>query len=660
MHIAIIDRFLLLLFFLFSTAIAQQPQYPNSYAKDIFTDAPWFIKNADEPVPVIFVIKDADVIDLEELEALLVEVDISEGNFARTDTLFHRIYDPVLYDFDLPYWDTLIYVEIPDDFDSGDIAFLRTTIDFEDGLPWDEGFSQVLRVKIGHSALPSLYNWYAGDCHFHTIMTTNPYESGGDFPMIKTCAKAMGLSFITTTDHASDSSYFAGVLIDDLNLSDWNNLPDSFTIYGDDELVFIRGEEADIENELGDTRNHFLICGNDSFFSAPIPETFPERSFEEVYQFLSDSPEAVSYAAHPYSPDYLWSDEIVDSGLRMGVLNGLQIWNERSVWKVNVDMDEYCNPFPFSFGDMLGRDGKWDSALLDGLAKWQMFIWSGLAATDGPRKVFISGGSDAHGDFNYFTYNRFIGGLPTPDIWSTDNAFAKVRSLAYCPDGLSPDAVLDAMRMGRLVVTDGPALAMSCHRSFGDTEIHLGDADTVEGDESLYLEYVNSEDFGGEIVSLELTVIYGDTLSVTKYTIDIGSGSLYGREIVPLPVPLESGWFALYAEARTFDEGEQYIQPDSSFRAITNPIWFYVPEPLAVLQNDEQDIEFELNPNPFNVSLNLPSDLEIEIFDNLGNRIFDGLGQGRWTPRSNTPSGIYLVKAGKGKKKVHRKVLYIK
>ena len=38
-------------------------EYANTYAKDMFTDAPWFIRDSSVPLPVIFIIKDTHMND---------------------------------------------------------------------------------------------------------------------------------------------------------------------------------------------------------------------------------------------------------------------------------------------------------------------------------------------------------------------------------------------------------------------------------------------------------------------------------------------------------------------------------------------------------------------------------------------------------------------
>jgi len=644
------------------------PEYPNSYAKDMQIDAPWFVVGDTTQIPVQFFIKDADVIDLEELEGLYVEASLVGGrNFGVTETLFSVVYDPVIEDMDLVFWDTLVFIDIPERFSSGDIIYLKATIDYEDGLPWDEYLSKILEIRITEEGLPKFDGWFQGDCHFHTSFTNNPYESGGTFEMIHHSARAMGVDFVMTTDHASDSCYIFGILVDDLNLSDWLAIPDSIAVYGSSNPIIIRGEEAEIQS-LTDGRNHLLIHGADDFFSAPIPNANPTRTQQDARNFLLASPEAVSYPAHPYNPDYIWAYESIDSGNAIGVFQGIQIWNERSVYEVDVDMDEYCDPFPFDDGEMI-RDGVWDSDLLDGIEQWDLFLANAIAeaSEEPPRKIFISGGSDAHGDFNYFLFHPFILGLPSPDVLATDNAFAKVRTMVHYGTEPSSRAILHALRNGNSLMTDGPVVVFEV---FGEgTKKILGESDTISfsGGDSILVKYKGSADFGGLLEEMKIVRIYNGPDSPDEVFLDHYISGIEGYFSIPVDPPIDSGWCCYRIEAATFAHGEQYISPNDCYRCYTNPIWFYVlpdtPLTVAEADNRPQKLNLRLFPNPFNSSCRIFADRDsrIEIFDIRGKKVIELIrGENRWTPTEDIQSGIYFVRATLGLRRAIRRVAYLK
>ncbi|MBN1756376.1 T9SS type A sorting domain-containing protein [bacterium] len=653
---------------------SSQTIYPNSYAKDMQIDAPWFIKSDTVQIPVQFIIRDADVIDLEELQGLYIEVPSSRAgyDFTNTDTVFSKVYDPVIEDMSLAPWDTIVFIPVPTGYTAGHVLYIKGIIDFEDGLPWDESFSKVLAIKIGTAEMPKMAHWYAGDAHFHTSFTVNPYEFGGTFRMLFHCSRAMGIDFVTTTDHASDSCIILGIIVDDLNQSDWLAIPDSIAIYGNHNPIIIRGEEAEIQTYTS-FRNHLLIYGNNEFFSAPLPDGEAERDHGDVYAFLAASPEAVAYAAHPYDQDYIWANEIIDSGIKMGVLKGLQIWNERSVWDIDVDMDSYCNPFPFSNGSMLGEEGHWDEDLLMGLETWDYFLWTEISDAIGepPRKIFIDGGSDAHGDFNYFTYHPFIMGVPSPDVYATDNAFAKVRTMAYCPEGSSQEAIMNALRKGSTIATDGPIavlVALNNHPSHRNKLI-IGQSDTLiyGSNDSLYIIYKNTSDFGGPIEQLTLKRTYPGVFFSDSISLDSFITGLEGSFRIPVDLPIEEGWCCYRLEARTFNRGEQYIYPGSSYRCFTNPIWFYVQRNHLFASDDDNsgNLKLKLNifPNPFNISciVSTLKDARVEIFDILGEKVATLTdGERQWIPGKEIRSGVYLFRAQLGIMKTFRKAVLIK
>lgn len=200
-------------------------------------------------------------------------------------------------------------------------------------------------------------------------------------------------------------------------------------------------------------------------------------------------------------------------------LVGLQLWNEDSRvssskgdfgqtgyqflcvwcdWSLSEDgdlLDGYLSGgFTFTPVDGLGswvwtKEESPASGLHHGTAQWDRLLRWGLdlARTSQigwlepgePRRLFMAGGSDAHGDFNYRREGYMIG----PDK-TTDTAIAKVRNLVEvgaprgacraadgkcgaldpADPGHSQDQVAEALGEGRFAVTDGPALRVLVDR----------------------------------------------------------------------------------------------------------------------------------------------------------------------------------------------------
>jgi|GEM_PF-2313632 len=177
---------------------------------------------------------------------------------------------------------------------------------------------------------------------------------------------------------------------------------------------------------------------------------------------------------------------------------GLQIWNEngqrrspmnkgdardyRGVFVPVDDLDTWTHRtqshgLAREFGTQV-----WDRLLLWGLdpARTSGLDW---LARGEPRRVFMAGGSDAHGDLNYRREGYLLGTDAT-----TDTALGTPRNLVFAgpPDGAelstaagtarphSQRQIVQALRDGDFAVTDGPALRIA-YDSNGNGVIDDGD-----------------------------------------------------------------------------------------------------------------------------------------------------------------------------------------
>lgn len=192
----------------------------------------------------------------------------------------------------------------------------------------------------------------------------------------------------------------------------------------------------------------------------------------------------------------------------------------------------------------------WDKMLREGIDPVLTSSLTWLPAGD-PRRVFMGGGSDAHGDFNYRREGYMRG---TTEI--TDTAIAKVRNLIFtgAPDAPRPDVVgpttggvftaskstaalgttfgkdlvldpgtppppmphtqeeiVGALQSGNFSVTDGPAVRLVIDKNrngivdAGDTP--MGGIVELNGEATLpiLVEYMSTPEFG-EITDLQLYV----------------------------------------------------------------------------------------------------------------------------------------------------------
>ena len=138
-----------------------------------------------------------------------------------------------------------------------------------------------------------------------------------------------------------------------------------------------------------------------------------------------------------------WTDANYESALKApDVFFGLEVWNTRTTM---YSEDMSCltiNPFT-SFGSWphyyatVNAEHHFLPNLSKSLDKWDALLVSRLSEG---QKIFINGGSDAHGDLNYSTSLD----IPSSCVCS-DNALGKVRTLVYSP-GKNRGSVLDGLK----------------------------------------------------------------------------------------------------------------------------------------------------------------------------------------------------------------------
>jgi hypothetical protein len=232
-------------------------------------------------------------------------------------------------------------------------------------------------------------------------------------------------------------------------------------------------------------------------------------------------------------PDVVpYSDRALDRAWRSPGVLGLQLWNENSAQttgprqegdKIVDDSNgriSFLWPFsqtrfPWVWRPGVGTvvvDGQlshggftWDRYLRKGLQPAQTSTLAWLPSGQ-PRKWFIAGGSDAHGDLNYRRHGR-----PCKDRWCefpvSDTAIGKPRNLVRVmapPTGgrHGNRQVIDALAAGAFSVTDGPALRIAIDRNASgkieDTDLQMGAIfDLYPGEHiPLLVEWKSTPEFG--------------------------------------------------------------------------------------------------------------------------------------------------------------------
>jgi hypothetical protein len=267
------------------------------------------------------------------------------------------------------------------------------------------------------------------------------------------------------------------------------------------------------------TRDDFFVTGDTSLFggaSEHLSELLrPEYSNTIVgkgYAFLAHPADAASgTGVGRLGPDIVpYSDVQLRIAFASPAILGLQLWNEDTRLQSGGPGSMAINGFPvqpwdggngvrFLWPRWLGPEpdrqyrelhhglAMWDKMLLWGISPSQTAALSSWLAPGEPRRVFMAGGSDAHGDWNYRREGRFFG------ISSiVDTAIGKPRNLVHVGAGeetilddqghlhavVSQRQVTEALASGNFGVTDGPALRIAvdinANRVIDDGDIPMG------------------------------------------------------------------------------------------------------------------------------------------------------------------------------------------
>jgi murein DD-endopeptidase MepM/ murein hydrolase activator NlpD len=606
--------------------------YVDTPDKDFNADAPWRVQNADTTIPFSVLIKDVWNNDPEELSYIQI-VTLHYPGEQEADTVYYRSFDDMEVKCARPpneisdtegcingNWELNIdKFEGTGDpslegkpitcrrlgYQAGDDIYFKVQIARKDVLGILVSFSKYLKVHVGEPLPKPGPNWYYGDTHFHTEYTNDPKEYGGQLTAVRDAAKAMGLDFVMTTDHASDlpvaedDDWQGWFNCWDLCQASWSNLYKRINktneLNDSNGLPFVQGEEitcqaVDYQAEDG---IHLLVYDNNEFISGKIDDkNHPQELLKAKLHTLYTSEEsAFAYAAHPMDvfdpvlgPVELpfggiakWTDQNYQTALVYDQFIGLEIWNTRKTKKhcpigtpgdvcPKLNLDIYVNPFN-NDGQWSYNVAKWDEKLVAGVEKWDVLMKENV---DPLRKIFISGGSDAHGDMNYT-----IGGLgPLALIDLNDNAMGKVRTLVYAPGGKNRGNILNGFRNGRSVVTDGPVVIFGMDRDqnggleANGSDVIIGDHIVLpQTDATTFFIQWNSTDEFGDIHEIEI-FRNGDTLMTLELPKDSSPNGKEGSRTWSQNATMVPGTYYYRAEARVKDAEGNIV-----YRCYTNPIW---------------------------------------------------------------------------------------
>lgn len=387
-----------------------------------------------------------------------------------------------------------------------------------------------LRVYRSADPLPAFPGFITGEVHAHSSYTSDQVEYGTPLRPARYMSRSMGLGFFGITDHSYDldddpTSY----LVNDPQLRKWRAYQDEVDDLNADGAwpVVLRGEEVTVRNDAG--RNvHCLVYGDRTFHPGAGDSaeewlrTTSELSIPELLDQVAEG--AGVFGAHIAEP----------VPLLQRLLLGRGAWSASDIAHDRLDGVQFWN-------------GARDAAMARGKAMWVGQLLSG-------KRIAAVAGNDAHGNFNRFLQ------LKIPFVMLHDlerQLFGRVRTSVYVQE-TGEQKVLDAVRSGRSVMTDGPI----CSLSSPDGSVLVGSS-IAEGDRCI-VRARSSAEFGSLSI---IRLLRGRRGTDAEETIQTWRPD--EMDFIGPPVPQDGDTLYLRAEAETQD-GDAY---GSSHLAITNPVW---------------------------------------------------------------------------------------
>ena len=310
-----------------------------------------------------------------------------------------------------------------------------------------------LKIQVLAEEPPKAPGFVAGEMHCHTHYSADHVEHGATPKVLQQAAKAVGLDFVSCTDHAYDFAYTTEDYTKEAStpLTRFDALREEIRELNKaaDMPLMIAGEEVSAGNSKGENV-HMTVLGPSGYLPGlgDCGRNWLDNKPTLKISKLLEMTTAHCFAAHPMQPmGYLekfifrrgyWShkDLNLDAAHK---IRGIQFWNGIR--------DE---------GFKLGR--QW---WIEELGKGHFLL--------------PIGGNDAHGDMNDTT------SVSTPLFslkHSRDHVFGKVRTVVKS-QGLSLESLNEAFAGDNCYITDGPALWWE------------------RGEKTVIFHARNTQDFGG-------------------------------------------------------------------------------------------------------------------------------------------------------------------
>jgi hypothetical protein len=477
---------------------------------------------------------------------------------------------------------------------------------------------QCLSIYLATEPLPlrDTSQWYYGDTHYHSDYTNDIKEFGGPVADTRAAAECIGLDWLVLTDHSVDlddrNPYFAGRGGD----TRWEALGKEVTQANSQGSVrILRGEEVTVLGKEGlpggSNTLHLLVFGSElhrlipgawarkgllSLIAGKLPpetQGLYEYLFGTIHELGAvltgkdkdggavpdlegrsvQAQKALAFAAHPTTMAQgaggTWEDEDLQQAI-----HGMEAWNGRAWFGASP---QEC---PFDHWKRVRRKER--DKCLKATERWDEILrWRAEHASEPP--FVLLAGSDAHGSFNYS-----VGlGKDWDGVRADDNCLGRVRTLLYLPEPkaaremLSEEEVVEAIRTGSCVVTDGPVVDFTLGFN-GGAPATLGQVLPVAGDGTLDLRLraCSTDEFGPvEHVDLVYWFLGMKRSKTERVRVGEAPGGLLGNLLAlalhhvqtspwEVEVPPGSGYVRMQMETEVdTPDGKQV------YRCFTNPIW---------------------------------------------------------------------------------------
>ncbi|PWJ67388.1 hypothetical protein SAMN05720473_101259 [Fibrobacter sp. UWB15] len=291
-----------------------------------------------------------------------------------------------------------------------------------------------LKIQVLAEKPPKAPGFVAGEMHCHTYYSADHVEHGAEPAVLQQAAKAVGLDFVSCTDHAYDFAYTTEDYTKeaDTPLTRFDALREEVRELNQnaDMPLMIAGEEVSAGNSKGENV-HMTVLGPECYLPGlgDCGRNWLDNKPTFRIPKLLEMTKAHCFAAHPMQPiGYLekfifrrgyWSHKDLNLDTNHKI-RGIQFWNGIR--------DE---------GFKLGRE--W----------WIEELGKG-------NYLLPIGGNDAHGDLNDTTAVA----IPLVSLkHSRDHVFGKVRTVVKIDErGLSLESLNEAFASDNCYITDGPAL----------------------------------------------------------------------------------------------------------------------------------------------------------------------------------------------------------